>query len=407
MPRQFSDWLSAYVEFTENSEAPELFHFWAGVSAIGSCLRRRVWLDMLSFKWTPNFYVIFVAPPGISTKSTTANIAEKMLRMVEGVKFGPQSTTWQALTVALEESREVIEHDSFPQGFQIMSAISLSIAELGTFLKTKDGDLLDVLTDMWDGRETVWEHKTKTTGKTDIINPWLNIIGCTTPGWMRQNFPQYMIEGGFTSRVIFLWSDKKRRLIPYPDEVIDRVQYQGQMARLAADLNEMAKLVGPFRLSPDARQWGKKWYEEHWSNRPRALISDRYGGYLARKQTHIHKLAMVLSVSRGNDLVVQMEDLERSERIMTSLESHMQKVFDSIGLNDTGRINVEILSYMRVYKKMFFIDLFRALGNRIEKKDLEAALQGLVQIGTLRMGAAENKVIYELTDQGLDSVVEG
>lgn len=406
MTRQFDDWLKAYVEFTENSEAPELFHFWAGVSAIAACLRRRVWMDMHSFKWTPNFYIILVAPPGISTKSTTMSIAERMLRQL-GIKLGPSSMTWQALTLALEESKDIVEHEAFPNGIQIMSALTLAVSELGTMLKTKDGDLIDVLTDMWDGRETTWQHKTKTTGQTSIINPWLNIIGCTTPGWMRQYFPSYMIDGGLTSRMIFLWSDRKRRLIAYPDEFVKSGEFDAMQQRLIADLGEISKLCGPYTLSDGARLWGKKWYEEHWSNRPRALVSDRYGGYLARKQTHIHKLAMVLAAAQRDRLVVEVDELQRAERIMTSLELHMQKVFDSIGLNDTGKINGEVLNYLRTYKEMAFVDLFKALGNRIEKKDLEAALAGLVQIGTLKSKATAKGMAYEITAQGFDDVVEG
>lgn len=406
MARQFEDWLKAYVEFTENSEAPELFHFWAGVSAIGATLRRKVWIDMHSFKWTPNFYIIMVAPPGISTKSTTVNLAERMMRQV-GIKLGPSSMTWQALTLALEESKEVVEHESFVNGFQIISGLTLTVSELGTMLKTKDGDLIDVLTDMWDGRETTWQHKTKTTGQTSIINPWLNIIGCTTPGWMRQYFPSYMIDGGLTSRIIFLWSDRKRRLIPYPDEGHNKAAFEGIQTRLVADLAEINKLCGPYTLTEGARLWGRQWYTEHWAGKPRALISDRYGGYLARKQTHVHKLAMVFAAAQRDRLVIDAEDLIRAERLMTSLELHMQKVFDSIGLSDTGKVSTEILTYMRTYKEMSFVDILKVLGNRVEKKDMEAALAGLVQIGTLKQKVVGKGMGYEITDQGFGDVVEG
>ena len=72
MPRHFPDWLSAYVEYTSFSEAPRRMHFWAGVSAIAGALRRRVWFDQFYFQWHPNLYIVFVAPPGIVSKSTTA-----------------------------------------------------------------------------------------------------------------------------------------------------------------------------------------------------------------------------------------------------------------------------------------------------------------------------------------------
>ncbi|TXH42236.1 MAG: hypothetical protein E6Q97_36170, partial [Desulfurellales bacterium] len=70
MTRQLKDWLATYLDYTEGTEAPRVMHFWAGVSAIASVLRRRVWIDMTRFQWYPNFYIIFVAPPGIISKTT-------------------------------------------------------------------------------------------------------------------------------------------------------------------------------------------------------------------------------------------------------------------------------------------------------------------------------------------------
>src|SRR5690606_40860563 len=70
---------------------------------------------------------------------------------------------------------------------------------------------------------------------------------------------------------------------------------------------------------------------------PIYLASDRYSGYLARKQTHIHKLAIVLAAAQRNELEIRPEDLMTAERIMTSLEHDMAKVFESIGMRSEER----------------------------------------------------------------------
>ena len=49
----------------------------------------------------------------------------------------------------------------------------------------------------------------------------------------------------------------------------------------------------------------------------------RFGGYLARKQTHIHKLAMVLAASRRDELLIDEEDLALAAKMMTDLEQDM------------------------------------------------------------------------------------
>jgi len=93
--RLSNNWIQSYLEYSSLSEAPENFHFWTAVSCIAGALRRRVWIDQGYFQWTPNFYIIFTAPPGIVSKSTTASIGMRLLREVPGIQFGPDaSSAW-------------------------------------------------------------------------------------------------------------------------------------------------------------------------------------------------------------------------------------------------------------------------------------------------------------------------
>ena len=78
--RNFPDWITAYLKYASVTEAPRRMHFWAGVGAVAGCLRRRVWLDMKRFQWFPSFYIIYVGPPGVVTKSTTIDIATDLIK---------------------------------------------------------------------------------------------------------------------------------------------------------------------------------------------------------------------------------------------------------------------------------------------------------------------------------------
>ncbi len=66
MARFHSNWLEGYYHYTKHSEAPDLFHFWTGVSVVAGALRRQVWIDQRYFQWTPNFYIVLVGPAGVS-----------------------------------------------------------------------------------------------------------------------------------------------------------------------------------------------------------------------------------------------------------------------------------------------------------------------------------------------------
>src|SRR5882672_4604303 len=211
------------MHFTRASESPDAFHFWTGVGTIAGALRRRVWLDMRHFQWTPNFYIILVGPPGIAAKSTSVRIGTHLLEAVDGVKFGPQSMTWQSLTKSLEESIEYVKY------YDIYG--------------------LEQLIDMWDGQLSTWGHRTKSSGNVEIKNPWLNVLACTTPSWLEEHFPSAMIGGGLTSRIMFIYGDKKRHLVPYPDAQTPEADYNAYRASLIEDLKRVATLSGGYLLS--------------------------------------------------------------------------------------------------------------------------------------------------------------
>lgn len=388
MARYYENWLKAYMAYTSDSESPDDFHFWSGVATMAGALRRRVWIDMRKFQWTPNFYIILVGPPGIATKSTSIRTGMRLLESVPDIHFGPASITWQKLADSLAD---VVEHMKIigPNGkedYIPMSCLTVPVSELGTFLKIDDSALVDVLVDLWDGQLSQWGHATKTSGTVTIKNPWLNIIGCTTPAWLKAHFPDHLIGGGLTSRIVFVYGDTKRTLIPYPDEVTPTDDYRALEAKLKADLLEISQICGPFDLTEKARNWGRDWYKRHWQGeRPIAMASDRYGGYHSRKQTHIHKLALILSAARANDRIIDEKHLIEAEGILNLSEKHMIKVFESIGMVDEARQVAELTAFVRAHSWLTADDLYKFVRNIMSVKEFEDSLRAAVRGGLLKV----------------------
>lgn len=378
--RNFPNFIKAYMRHSSSSEAPDVLHFWTAVATVAGALGRKVWIDELKFKWTPNFYVIFVAPPGIATKSTSVDLGMALLQKVEGVVFGPDSMTWQGLTIALTDAAQVVE---FPDFFLRHSSITCAVGELGTFLKTKDEELLNVLTDLWDCKRRPWRHRTKTGENpvTEIVNPWINVIGCTTPSWLRKNFSSDVIEGGLTSRCIFVYVKEKRRLVPYPSMEINSNAFYEMEELLGQDLQRIALLQGQYQLTPEARVWGVNWYNEHWGGTPPSDIGDRYSGYLARKQTHIHKLAIVLAAAQRDNLLIEASDLGAAERFITGIEVETQSLLKRIGATNSARQTQDILEFILGVGGAGEQEIWRLFMSYMTHREMEECLTGLMASG--------------------------
>lgn len=327
--RNYPDWLTAYCQYASYSEAPRRMHLWSGVSAIAGALQRHVWIDMRFFKWYPNEYIILVAPPGVVAKSTTSDISMELLKQVPGVHFGPTAVTGPALIDKFSEVQEEFEYPS--NIFTPQAALTIQSSEMGNLLDPNDRVLVDWLVDLWDSKTGPVAKSTRGTGTVEFSNPFLNIIACTTPTWLQGNMPEHMIGGGFTSRCIFIYADTKEKLVAYPFLIVPKDQ-EITHTKLIHDLIHIhQKVRGPFAFTQDALKWGIEWYKVHNASPPEHLQDKRFRYYLARKQSHLHKLAMVLCVSRSDQLLIKMEDLILAERLLIQIEADLPHVFEQVG----------------------------------------------------------------------------
>lgn len=396
MSRSLENWLESFVEYASFGEAPRRMYFWVGVSTLAGALRRRVWIDQVYFRWYPNFYIILVAPPGIVSKSTTASIGMSLLRQVPGIKFGPEIVTWQALAKSLAESGEAFEWNG---EFLSMSAITIESSEFGNLLNPDDREMVDLLVTLWDGRQGTLRKVTKLSGTDEIVNPWINIVACTTPAWISGNFPEYLIGGGFTSRCVFVFAEEKEKYVAYPREKVPAGMYERGMA-LIHDLEHIAvELVGEYTLSREAVAWGTEWYERHYRERPDGLDDQRFGGYIARKQTHIHKLAMVLAAAHSDTLRVEVSDLVLANTMVTDLEQDMPKVFSRLGQSQDSAHMERLVGMIRRRGRVPYEEVYRfAYTYFPNARDFEGMLATILRGNLVRLVQTNGTAWLEAVD---------
>ena len=398
--RNYPDWLSAFMEYASYGEAPRHMYFWCGVSAIAGALRRKVWIDQAYFRWHCNMYIILVAPPGIVAKSTTAGISMNLLKRVAGIKFGPDVVTWPALVESFAEATEGFQ---LGEEFHPMSALTLESSEFGNLFDPQDKDMVDLMVSLWDGKPGAFQKKTKSSGCDTIENPWINLIACTTPSWIAGNFPEYMIGGGFVSRCIFVYAEEKSKYVAYPGLRVPPDMEQTQH-KLVQDLEHIStRLAGEYKLTPEAIAWGEQWYKRHYSVRSANLDDDRFGGYIARKQTHIHKLAMVLAASSSDQLIITADHLAIADQMVTDLEPDMQFVFSKIGKSETALYAERLIQFIHVRKRVVFQEAFRYVHQYFPSmRDFDDVLTGCVKAGFIKMEQA-NGGVFLTPGSGLPS----
>lgn len=380
MPRHFPDWLSAFIEFSAIGEAPLDTLFWSGVSTVAGALRRRVFIDQINYQYYSNHYVILVAPPGVISKTTTASLGHSLLSQVAGIKFGPAAATWQALISRLEEAAE--EYQDETGDFRKQSALTIISGELGNLIDPKDRAMLDAYVDLWDSRTGWFEKATKTVESNKFANPWLNIIACTTPSWLSNHMPEYVLGGGFVSRCTFVFADEKRQPIAYPARQVKPAAHQLTRKHLIEDLEDIASMVGEMRLTEDAYEWGEQWYKEYLSKPPASWLGEHSAGYWVRKQAHLHKLAICLSASESTSRWITEKHLQRAEVWINSMEKNLHRVFDMIGRTNDAAIAEQVMRTIRGLNGHATPSVVKAmLMKRYGSQEVQRGIDGLVAAG--------------------------
>ena len=347
MPRHHDHWLASYIKYaTPVSEVEARGHRWIGLSTIAAALGRRVWIDQVTFKWYPNMFVVIVSEAGMS-KTTTLDIGADMLSSLRrdaanlggGVVFGPQKGTWQSIC---NKFNLVAKHAYNVDGIKyIESPLHFSVSEWSTLISANDPEFQDMLINWWDGKPG--DRSTIYRGDEVPVNPIINMVGCTTMHTFNDLFSVRSVEGGFLSRCVIVRVNKVAT-IAYPAMAALENPWRTRFGEtMVEDLKHMNTLTGPYTLSPEAVEWGTQWYNEFKENQV-AKLPDFMVSWANRKQTYLHKIALINRISKDDSRVITLEDMQEALTWIDDIENSAQEVLGGIGMKEMARYANAIVS---------------------------------------------------------------
>lgn len=373
MKRTLPDWLSTYLQFVENTEPPLQFHNWTAVSIIAGTLQRRTRIEWQSTIY-PNCFVFLVGSSGATRKGTALANAQWFLDRAKIRLVASNSITKERLVQVIKENMSSFSDP--PAGRRFQCATTHIIPELSTFLGMKNIELLSWLTDWYDSLPS-WKYSTKNMGTDEVVNMSYNMLAATAPDWMDSMLPMEAMGGGFTSRCIFVYETAKEKIVANPRMTEEEKKLRED---LLSDLLQIRRLSGEFKISPEAEELYTEWYEKQENDRIDGLfpIHDRrFSGYIARRQTHCFKLCMVMSASRGNDMVITGNDFQRAKILLESTELKMPHAFGGFGRARYGRPVFAVSEYLRERGEARYSELLRIFSEDIDKYTMDIVLDNL------------------------------
>lgn len=339
MSRKLKNWLNSYVEYTENTESAKIFHPWVGYSMISAALRKKVWLHLGRIKVFPNLYVVLVADPGIARKSQAISYGVDILSEITNIELSADAITKEAL---LQDLEACAADEQMPNGDMFRhSSLSIISREFESFLgqKQENTKMLVLLTDLFDCQELPWKYRTKHSGSNVIPSVYLSILGATTPESLASSLPVTAIGGGLTSRILFIWGDKKSKKIPIP--FLSPELYERREA-LINDLTVISRIAGGYNFSSSCQTEWERWYMQYDERSPKRICKDpAFNGWYSRKPMLILKLSLMNAAIRHSNLIIEWDDISKAIANIEAAEEAMSKTFVAVGRSEVSpEVNV-------------------------------------------------------------------
>lgn len=297
-----------YMAACDALETPLAYDFWTAMWVIGTCVGRDVYVPRPHSPIHLNWYVLLVSESGVTRKSTAVRMARDIVSSVLGPSY-------------LMEGRTTPEHLLETLVKQPRTAVAVS--ELVNFLGRASYviELPAMLTDFYDcPKQRSWG--TVTQGRRIIENAFVTFLSASTPSWLISAVNPTVVEGGFTSRCMFVHAEKPKQRVPWP---VDGGEIAEAVPLLRETIKE-AQRVGHIELMPAAMRKFELWYR-----RRDIVTNDAFlSSFLSREDAHVLRVAACLCINDGT-MAISPKHIEAGTKVINAVKGGALAIFHGQG----------------------------------------------------------------------------
>lgn len=370
--------IGQYMEYMSVVETASAYDFWCAMWGIGVECGRDVFVDRPNSPVYLNWYVILAAESGTTRKSTAVSSITRLISSDRQLLLTGK-TSPEALEYLLH--RESREHSR--------AAITFSISELVTILGREGymSTMPGLLTDLYDSPAKRISPGTLKSGELQQENVYVNFLSASTPAWLVTAINPTVIEGGFTSRVIFVVEDDRKASIAWP--TVRDADATDRLRGLLRRTGEEGRSFGTIAISEGGLRKFTKWYNS------RSNHNDPFqSSFEAREDDHVLRAAACLCINDGI-LEIQTTHVTTAIRVIMECKRRANQLFGG-DFSQTARL-AEAVTRVREILLASGTDaiqhsvLQRKVSHKLDAKELKVLLSvmhesGMIQIFDIKAG---------------------
>ena len=328
--------IADYMEYMNEVETSKVYDWFCALWCISFVATRTVYIDRPRARVYLNMYTLLIAESGVTRKSTAVRLVEKLLNDVR------DELDFSFLLITSKSTPEKLIHELHKHTRDYNHAqAAIAVSELVTFLGKERYamPMPGLLTDLYDCPEIRTGGGTVSHGTITIRDVYINFLSASAPSWLARAINPDVIEGGFTSRCLFVHDEQPKRKIAWPrpreDSAASYERIRSGLVKLyrrlhtvnknmleygrsaRTDNNDSAKLI----LSPEAMSVYTSWYEG------RPLSSDPFrASFESREDDHVLRLSGLLALNNGS-LVINDNEMRFAIELVAWSKEQGARIF--------------------------------------------------------------------------------
>jgi hypothetical protein len=318
MSRRLANFVEGFCTYSETYNTTPLYAKAVALWMVGTAVRRAVGMKARGNSLHPNLFIELVGGPGTG-KSQSINACRSIFIPATNCSLIPASVTRAGMEDYMSGN---LQNSKSPDGGLLLSHECIGLSEeMQGILPDQDLGHLTLYNILYD-LPNIHKAVTRTHGEIKLESPYCSILTGAQPAFLATTMPEQAWGMGFMSRSIMVFDTPRERRSMFELRDVDHKL----KADLIADLKAISALTGWMEWSTDAI----KLYDEWWvveGGKPVPTQKRLAMGYNSRRELHMAKLAMIHSLSRSSDLLVELCDVKNAILDLLHFEAQMKNIF--------------------------------------------------------------------------------
>ena len=318
MSRRLDNFVEAFCHYSEVFNTTPLYARASALWMVGTAVRRQVAMRGRGNNISPNLFIELVGGPGTG-KSQSINAVRSIFLPATSRSIIPSSVTRAGMEDYMKGN---LQQTKTPDGSLLLSHECIGLSEeMQGILPDQDLGHLTLYNLLYD-LPAIHKAVTRTHGEVRLEAPYCSILTGAQPAFLAVSMPEQAWGMGFMSRSIMIFdTPRDRQSIFRLRDVNHKLK-----ADLIHDLKLIADLCGYIEWTNEAVSLYDEWWVEA-GGTPIPSQKRLMMGYNSRRELQMLKLAIIHSMSRGSDLIVDLPDVAAAITDLLHFESQMKNIF--------------------------------------------------------------------------------